>query len=67
MRGTMRCVVQCPASSSSADCRERGGRALEERLAARKAVPAVAVAHDLEAGTAHEVLAESNKVPQPLE
>ena len=39
-------------------CRERGARALEERLGARKAVPAAAVAHDLESGGAEDIVAE---------
>jgi len=39
-------------------CRERGARALEERLGARKAVPAGAVTHDLESGGAKEGSAE---------
>ncbi len=61
-----RCL--CPhAKSISVSCcmmtrvlsgRERGARALEERLGARKAVPAAAIAHDLESGIAEESAAE---------
>lgn len=43
--------------------RERGARALEERLGARKAVPAAAVTHDLETGTAQDSLAEPDGMP----
>ncbi len=38
--------------------RERGARALEERLGARKAVPAAAVTRDLESGVAEDSVAE---------
>ena len=38
--------------------RERGARALEERLGARKAVPAAAITHDLESGLAEDTVAE---------